>query len=106
MKRAYVNKKAQLDLNNSVHILGMLVFKCPVDISSTISGQWKCDSIKWTSLSHEKNSSTGGLDPRPLIQQASARITQPQRSSPGENHWIWLPGTYNVCMNAYRQRKC
>ena len=26
-------KKAQLDLNNSVHILTMLVFKCPVDIS-------------------------------------------------------------------------
>ena len=30
-------KKAQLNLNNSVHILDMLVFKCTVDINSTIS---------------------------------------------------------------------
>ena len=30
-----LTKKAQLDLNNSV----MLEFKCPVDFSSTISGQ-------------------------------------------------------------------
>ena len=34
-----LTKKAQLDLNNSVHILDTVVFKCPVDNSSTISGQ-------------------------------------------------------------------
>ena len=34
-----LTKKAQLNLTNSVHILDMLVFKCPVDISSTISVQ-------------------------------------------------------------------
>ena len=32
-------KNAQPDLNNSEYILGMSVFKCPDDISSTISGQ-------------------------------------------------------------------
>ena len=68
-----LKKKAQLDLNNSVHMSGMLVFKCTVDISSTISWLWKYDSIKWTSLSHEKNSAPGGLDPQLLVQQASAR---------------------------------
>ena len=41
-----LTKKAQLNLNNCLHILGMWAFICPVDISSTISGQRQCDSIK------------------------------------------------------------
>ena len=34
-----LTKKVQLNLSNSVLILDMLVFKCPVDINSTKSAQ-------------------------------------------------------------------
>ena len=32
-------KKFQMNLNHSVHVYGLLVFKCPVDNTSAIIGQ-------------------------------------------------------------------
>ena len=40
-KRAFINEKAQLDLNHSILVFGMLMLYCPVDSSSTITDNGK-----------------------------------------------------------------